>query len=356
MSAARAPLVSFIVPTLNRGRYVVRAVDSCLRAQAETTGVAVEIIVVDSQSDDGSWEMLLERFAGDSRVRLIQNKRGLGPTRSWLDGAKLITGEFVTFVWSDDYISPRFLRVLLPLLVEGSELAIGSGAVRNVDEEGPFFIDRAEEHVDREAFLIGYFRRARHGTHRPVSPACAIFKRHCLDKWIHTVEVWCNATSLRQQVMWRRAIGPDLLLYLIASNMSQRIPMLSEEVVQFSLHDGSITVSSSEWLLHLGYWLARLWVIECGIAERPVRNEEFAEMVAFSLINGFRLAITGPRSLPGLDNLAAMKRAVLLETSKLLLIVRARGQVLAVIRAISILIQGVIASRVRSKIRGLPHG
>ncbi|MEG8053608.1 glycosyltransferase [Sphingomonas aerolata] len=49
------PKVSFVVPTLNRGRYVVRAVDSCLAAA--TAAVDVEVVVLDSMSDDGSWDL-----------------------------------------------------------------------------------------------------------------------------------------------------------------------------------------------------------------------------------------------------------------------------------------------------------
>ena len=117
MSDRVRPLVSFIVPTINRGRYVVRAVESCLAAYTAEAGVDVEVIVLDSESDDGSWEALRSRFGSDSRVTLAQNRRGLGPTRSWLDGAKLARGDYMTFIWSDDYISPRFLTATAILLI-----------------------------------------------------------------------------------------------------------------------------------------------------------------------------------------------------------------------------------------------
>jgi hypothetical protein len=342
------PLVSFIVPTLNRGRYVVRAVESCLRAEAGRTGVAVEVVVIDSQSDDGSWELLVERFGSDPRVRLVQNQRGIGPTRSWLDGAKLVKGEFVTFVWSDDYILPRFLRILLPLLQDGSELAVGSGAVREFDEDGDLLVDLVQKDVDREVFLVGYFSGSKHRIRRPMSPTCAIFKRPCLDKWVQIVEVWCNSTSFHQQVMWQRAIGPDLLLYLIAANMSSKVPTVFEDVAQFSAHKGSITISSSKWLLQAGYWCARLWLIECGIEEQPVSSKVCAEMAASALINGLRLAITIPKVLSGMGSVGETKRTVLVETLKLWRTVRIRAAVPAVIFAILVLVVRVFISRARS--------
>ena len=340
------PHVSFIVPTLNRGRYVVRAVKSCLRAQAGTTSVTVEVIVIDSQSDDGSWELLLEHFGLDARVRLVQNQRGLGPTRSWLDGARLAKGEFVTFVWSDDYISSRFLDVLLPLLQEWTELAVGSGIVRQLDNESDLPNEPGLTDVEREAFLLGYFSRAKETVRPPVSPICAVFKRCCFDRWIAVVEQWCTATPLRKQIMWQRAIGPDLLLYLIAANMSTKIPMLRQGVAQFSFHKGSITVSSSRWLLRVGYWLARLWLIECGLVEWPVSSRATAEMAATALLQGLQLAITGPKCLPGMESLGGTKRAVMAETVQIWRTVRTRTAIPAVTLASAVF--RVFVSHVKS--------
>ncbi len=116
--------VSFIVPTLNRLDYVLRAVASCLVAGEAVVGIETEVVVLDSQSDDGSWELLQERFGSDPRVKLVQNKRGLGPTHSWIDGVDCATGDYMTFVWSDDYISPRFLMRLLPMMNNKTRLAI----------------------------------------------------------------------------------------------------------------------------------------------------------------------------------------------------------------------------------------
>lgn len=261
------PKVSFVVPTLNRGRYVVRAVDSCLAAA--TAAVDVEVVVLDSMSDDGSWDLLTERFAGDPRVVLAQNKRGLGPTRSWLDGARLITGTYATFLWSDDYISPAFLDVLLPSLLEGCDLATGDGAVRDIDDDSPLpAVQDVVTMLDGDAFLgrhIGLLP----GPSLPVSPAVALFSRALFDRWIAAVEAWCTIPGIRHDIMWRRAIGPDLMLFLAAgARPEQRVAVHRQIVAQFSAHAGSITVSSSSWPLRAGYWLAKWWAVQAAM-ERP---------------------------------------------------------------------------------------
>ena len=71
------PVVSFVVPTLNRSKYVLRAVHSCLKNDDEN--VCIEVVVIDSSSNDGSFEELQREFSDDNRVKLLQNPRGSGP-------------------------------------------------------------------------------------------------------------------------------------------------------------------------------------------------------------------------------------------------------------------------------------
>lgn len=278
------PTVSFVIPTLNRGRYVLRAVASCLATQ--TTDVAIEVIVLDSMSDDGSWEALNERFHSDPRVILKQNKRGLGPTRSWLDGAKLVTGEFVTFLWSDDYVSPQFLETLLPALQGGCDLATGDGSVRDIDDDSslPAGADVMQK-LDGDTFLLRHMGIVA-GRQLPVSPAVALFTRAIFERWIAAIEDWCTRPGVRHDIMWKRAIGPDLMLFLGAgTSPGQRVAVSDRIVAQFSSHAGSITVSSSKWPLRVGYWLAKWWATETALAiPRPSGYAALARLVVQGLL------------------------------------------------------------------------
>jgi glycosyltransferase involved in cell wall biosynthesis len=296
-------LVSFVIPTLNRGRYVVRAVESCLTADRETAGVEVEVIVVDSQSDDGSWEALEARFDSDARVKLIQNRRGVGPTRSWLDGGKLAHGEFVTFVWSDDYISTRFLTALVPALRRGGSLAVGRGLIRDVDDESPLPSIPGGQEVELERFLAGYFASSpSDSVYRPVSPACSLFTRHAFETWMTTAEEWCRSTRLRQRVMWEKAIGPDLLLYLVALDQQQNaVQTVFDHTAQFSKHPGSITISSGPWILGTGYWLARLWFLSKELRDDTLSPDTFGRSLSGDFAQGITLAVSA-RKMAGLGS------------------------------------------------------
>lgn len=279
MQAENRPVVSFIVPTLNRGWYVSRAVESCLRNASES--VNIEIVVVDSSSDDGSFEELQAKFGSDKRVRLMQNPRTSGPLKSWIEGVEAATGEYMTFVWSDDIISPIFLRALLPPLQNGALLAHGLGKNFSVESEMAF-----PERVPEPEFVDGQVFLEQHFGHGPVlssgpipltlSPACSLFHGELVREWTRHVRDFCRGTPLREQIMWRRAIGPDLMLYLLAmSPGTPRVAFFRTYTAQFSEHSGSISISSNRWVFDVGYWLARRWYIEkfcqsddCGSGRR----------------------------------------------------------------------------------------
>lgn len=278
------PTVSFVVPTLNRGHYVVRAVESCLATARDD--IAVQVVVLDSMSDDGSWEELSARFADNPHVLLAQNQRGLGPTRSWLDGARLVSGNFVTFLWSDDYVSPQFLDVLLPPLRDGCDLAIGDGAVRDIDDYDPLPTGGTGTVQFDGNSLLARHMGLQSGPQLPVSPAVALFTRTLFDRWIVAVEDWCTRPGARHDIMWRRAIGPDLMLFLAGTTSSAQRVTISERIVaQFSSHGGSITVSSSSWPLRAGYWLAKWWAVDAAMTQaRPIALPAAARLIAQGLL------------------------------------------------------------------------
>jgi len=92
-------VVSVIIPAYNAIDYIDAAIASAL-AQ---TGVAVEVIVVDDGSSDGTWEKLQEY--GD-RIVPVRQTNG-GPAKARNHGARLATGEWLAFLDADDEWLPE---------------------------------------------------------------------------------------------------------------------------------------------------------------------------------------------------------------------------------------------------------
>ena len=261
-------VVSFVVPTLNRGVYVVRAVRSALAAA--TGEWDVEVVVLDSKSDDGSWEALTAEFGADPRVKLLQNERGVGIVRSWIDGAEQVSGDYVTFLWSDDWVYPDFIAALMPALQAGAPSSRGHGEIRDIDESVPSM--RSAETPPRASLiskadaLLARFDLAGLGKEAvPVSTACALVTRVVWDEWVASVAVVSTSNPLREVLVWRRAFGPDAYVYLLAHEATDdAVGFVDAYVAQFSAHPGSITLGTEEWTRHVGHWLTRGISLQSG--------------------------------------------------------------------------------------------
>lgn len=94
------PKISVIIPVYNVEKYLAE----CLTSVVNQTFKDIEIICVNDGSTDNS-PMILEEFAQkDSRIKIInQENQGLSAARN--TGIEVATGEYITFVDSDDYVS-----------------------------------------------------------------------------------------------------------------------------------------------------------------------------------------------------------------------------------------------------------
>lgn len=89
--------ISIVIPTYNRLWALPKAVDSCL-----STDCAVEVIVIDDGSADGTWDWLQGR---KDVVSIRTNNWG----KDWavVSGMAVARGEYVRFLDSDDWLNPR---------------------------------------------------------------------------------------------------------------------------------------------------------------------------------------------------------------------------------------------------------
>lgn len=102
------PLVSIIVPVYNVERYL----DECVSSLLSQTYGNIEVILVDDGSTDGSGALCDRMSCKDSRVRVLHKENGgLSDARNY--GLREASGEWISFVDSDDYVSPIFIEALL---------------------------------------------------------------------------------------------------------------------------------------------------------------------------------------------------------------------------------------------------
>lgn len=99
--------ISVIVPVYNVKQYLV----DCLNSIREQTYGNIEVILVDDGSRDGSSAICDEFVAMDHRFSVIHKDNG-GLSSARNVGLKYVTGEYVAFIDSDDWIEPRHFEKL----------------------------------------------------------------------------------------------------------------------------------------------------------------------------------------------------------------------------------------------------
>lgn len=111
------PLISVVIPVYNVEKYIHECVESVLNQ----TYVNMEIILIDDGSPDRCPE-ICDRYAEkDNRIKVIHKKNGgLSDARNC--GIKNATGEYLTFVDSDDVLSPDMIQYLYRLCIKYNTL------------------------------------------------------------------------------------------------------------------------------------------------------------------------------------------------------------------------------------------
>lgn len=140
---------SVIMPVLNSREYLPSCVDSILAAMTRYGNA--ELIVIDNGSTDGSYELLLNEYAGRLRVQQIPKLTVAGLRNR---GAALATSEFLAFIDSDCLIGLDYFEQALAVLRGGAD-ATGSKVAL---EDSPHWIEKTwhDIHTRTKDGFVGY--------------------------------------------------------------------------------------------------------------------------------------------------------------------------------------------------------
>lgn len=213
------PVVSAVITTFNRARYLGAAIQSVLAQTFDD----FELLVLDNQSTDGTAQVV----AGfhDPRLRYIRHEP-LPIAHSRNLGVREAAGECIGFLDDDDEWLPRKLELQVALLRQApSEVALVYGGFTRIDEVGVEFASHTPVLRGRILHDLLWHRDAFTGSaSNPLMRITAVRALGCYDESLLTSEDW--ELYLRLAERYAVEYVPDAVVRI----RSHRGPRLGDRV------------------------------------------------------------------------------------------------------------------------------
>ncbi len=110
------PLVSLCIPVYNGAAYLQTALDSAVNQ----TYSPLEILIVDDGSTDNTLEIAKSYSQKHPNIKLHFNQQNQGLVGNWKKCIELAAGDWIKFLFQDDYMQPRCVEKMMTVCVQNN--------------------------------------------------------------------------------------------------------------------------------------------------------------------------------------------------------------------------------------------
>ncbi len=254
-------LISILIPVYNRENLIKETVQSALNQTYKN----IEIIVVDNQSTDHTWDILQKLASQDSRIKIFQNETNIGPVRNWKRCIEEASGEYGKILWSDDLIAPEFLERTVPYLENDQIGFVFTGVeVFNQYSRNDAYMIAQSGIYNSEKYIEGLLI----GNNYPMSASCALFRLS--DLKTHLIIDIPNKVNSDFAM---HGIGADVLIFLLTANEYEKFAFIRDKLSFFRAHTDSISKSSHHCKLTILYDIAKVYFVENFLKNRNLEKK-----------------------------------------------------------------------------------
>jgi glycosyltransferase involved in cell wall biosynthesis len=106
---SQSPFISICIPVFNGATYLSDSIESAL----EQTYPFFEVLIVDDNSMDNSYDIISKYSHLDSRIHFYRNENRLGLVQNWNRCIELAKGEWIKFLFQDDLLEHDCLEKMI---------------------------------------------------------------------------------------------------------------------------------------------------------------------------------------------------------------------------------------------------
>lgn len=167
------PLVSVVVPVYKTEKYI----RNCILSVINQTYSNLEILLIDDGSPDNCPQICEEYANSDNRISVVHKKNG-GLSDARNRGIEIASGEYITFLDSDDVIGPHMIESMTSLILKESADIVKMRSERTytladcVESDGPYTCETS----------ISMLKRIYHDQPQIISACGKLFKTELFSK------------------------------------------------------------------------------------------------------------------------------------------------------------------------------
>lgn len=212
-------LISIVIPVYNVEKYL----EECLNSVINQTYSNIEIILVDDGSPDGCGKICDKYANEDNRIKVIHKKNGgLSDARNY--GIDAASGEYITFIDSDDYVDSGYIEKLYSAIKVNNT---------KISQCGILKINNQKEVLEKLGYLENEVKTGK-------DMIKDIYNRH----WGENIVVWNKMYSIELFKDFRYPVGKihedEYITYKILY-YTDKIAVIDEYLYNYRQTDNSIT-------------------------------------------------------------------------------------------------------------------
>jgi glycosyltransferase involved in cell wall biosynthesis len=222
-----------------------------------------EIICSDNASTDKTFQILTTYQNKDHRIKVFRNNENLGPVGNWQRCLENATGEYVHWLWSDDWIEPNFYVDAFRQMESDGTRVLSTWTYRSENPQDvsdkylswQFSLPEVPGSIAARKILLFNYQL-------PLSPAAYILPRDLVNKHFYT-----NIPRLTKKIdPVTNGVGVDSLMIIGCCLDVERISILKKPSVNFRKHDNLSAQLSKDGSLGKMYYWSHMWFL----SENPV--------------------------------------------------------------------------------------
>lgn len=228
--------VSICLPNLNNRKYLERRLDS-IYAQSFTDW---ELIVVDSFSNDGSWEYFQQRLSKEPRAQLFQTPPGLYD--AWNFAIQQAKGDYIYFATADDTFDPNFLEKTVEVLQKNPDCDLAECNLRVLDESG----HEIPDFYAQNSKAGKYYKERLQVAHLRKAPHDGLLHYYGGTVYISITQLLIRKSVFDSHGLYRTDLGPQAdFEWGMRIGMKCKVYHIPEYLADWTIHNEQVTSLSA---------------------------------------------------------------------------------------------------------------